>query len=112
MSINRLPLFAALNYLEIVRGSSIVELSVLLLLGCVSVFSWALIALKMAQLSRARRQSLTFLDTFWKASQLEAIYQTAQSLAVSPLSRVFCAGYEELSRAVRPRGIGRSGRWL
>lgn len=103
MSINQFPLFAALNYLEIVRSSSIVELSVLLLLGCISVFSWTLIAFKMAQLSRARRQSLTFLDTFWKASQLEAIYQTAQSLAVSPLSRVFCAGYEELSRVAQTK---------
>src|SRR5258708_7772612 len=102
MSINCLPLFAALNYLEIVRGSSIVELSVLLLLGCVSVFSWALIALKMAQLSRARRQSLTFLDTFWKASQLETIDQNAQSLTDSPPSRVFHARCEANPRFPQP----------
>jgi len=103
MSITRFSVLAALNYLDIVRSSSIVELSVLVLLGCVSVFSWALIALKSAQLSRARRQSLTFLDTFWKASRLEAIYQSAQSLAVSPLSKVFCAGYEELSRLAQTK---------
>ena len=103
MSINCLPILAALNYLEIIRNSSLVEISVLVLLGCVSVFSWALIALKMAQLSRARRQSLTFLDTFWKASRLEAIYQNAKSLRVSPLSRVFCAGYEELSRVAQTK---------
>jgi biopolymer transport protein TolQ len=103
MSINCPPILAALNYLEIIRNSSLVEISVLVLLGCVSVFSWALIALKMAQLSRARRQSLTFLDTFWKASRLEAIYQSAKSLRVSPLSRVFCAGYEELSRVAQTK---------
>jgi biopolymer transport protein TolQ len=71
---------------------------VLLLLMGVSVASWALIVLKATQLSRARAQSLTFLDTFWKASRLEAIYQTAQGLEGSPLSKVFCAGYEELQK--------------
>ena len=63
----------------------------LLLLMAVSVASWALIAMKCTQLSRARAQSVTFLDTFWKASRLEAIYQSAQKLEGSPLSKVFCA---------------------
>jgi biopolymer transport protein TolQ len=47
---------------------------------CVSVASWAIIALKHTQLSRARAQSLAFLDTFWKGTRLDAIYQTAQGL--------------------------------
>ena len=94
----------ALNYLDIVKTSSVVELSVLVLLACASAFSWALIAVKLRQLSRARQQSLAFLDTFWKASRLDSIYQKAQSLTSSPLSRVFCAGYEELSRLAQSKG--------
>src|SRR5215813_3677672 len=97
-----LPL-GALNYVEIIRTGSLVELSVLALLACASAVSWALIAVKLRQLSRARQQSLRFLDTFWKASRLEAIYQTAQSLHSSPLSKVFCAGYEELSRLAQSK---------
>ncbi|WP_223636730.1 MotA/TolQ/ExbB proton channel family protein [Corallococcus sp. EGB] len=97
--IPHLPLaFGAMNYVEIIRDASFIELAVLLLLMAVSVASWALIAMKATQLSRARAQSLTFLDTFWKASRLEAIYQSAQKLEGSPLSKVFCAGYEELSK--------------
>ncbi|RKH52180.1 MotA/TolQ/ExbB proton channel family protein [Corallococcus llansteffanensis] len=97
--IPHLPLaFGAMNYVEIIRDASFIELAVLLLLMTVSVASWALIAMKFTQLSRARSQSLTFLDTFWKASRLEAIYQSAQKLDGSPLSKVFCAGYEELSK--------------
>ncbi|MBZ4331314.1 MotA/TolQ/ExbB proton channel family protein [Corallococcus interemptor] len=97
--IPHLPLaFGAMNYVEIIRDASFIELAVLLLLMGVSVASWALIAMKATQLSRARAQSLTFLDTFWKASRLEAIYQSAQKLEGSPLSKVFCAGYEELSK--------------
>jgi biopolymer transport protein TolQ len=97
------PLLAALNYVEIIRSGSMVELSVLVLLACVSAVSWALIVLKLRQLSRAQHQSVTFLDTFWKASRLEAIYQTAQRLHSSPLSKVFCAGYEELSRLAQSK---------
>jgi len=97
-----LPL-GALNYLEIIRTGSLVELSVLALLACASAFSWALIAVKLRQLSRARQQSLAFLDTFWKASRLDSIYQKAQTLTSSPLSKVFCAGYEELSRLAQSK---------
>jgi biopolymer transport protein TolQ len=104
---SHLPLtLGALNYLQILRDASFIELAVLLLLMGVSVASWALIAMKAAQLSRARAQSLTFLDTFWKATRLEAIYQTARGLEGSPLSKVFCAGYEELSKLAQANGSG------
>jgi biopolymer transport protein TolQ len=101
---SHLPLaLGALNYLEIIRSASLVELAVLTLLAAVSVSSWALIVMKHTQLSRARSQSLTFLDTFWKATRLELIYQSAQKLEGSPLSKVFCAGYEELSKLAQTK---------
>ncbi|MFN0061961.1 MAG: MotA/TolQ/ExbB proton channel family protein [Myxococcaceae bacterium] len=95
--------FAAIHYWEVIRQGSPVELLVLLLLAGVSVFSWALIALKSRQLSRAKTQSLAFLDAFWKGTRLEAIHQTAQGLPSSPLSRVFSAGYEELTKLAQHR---------
>ncbi len=91
----------ALNYWQILRDASFIELAVLLLLMGVSVASWALIVMKATQLSRARAQSLTFLDTFWKASRLETIQQAAQGLDGSPLAKVFCAGYDELDKLVK-----------
>ena len=97
------PLLASLNYLDIIRDASVLELAVLVLLLGVSVVSWAIIALKSRQLSAARAQSLTFLDTFWKATRLDAIYQSAQSLDGSPLSKVFCAGYDELTRLAQAK---------
>ncbi|MDY7228487.1 MotA/TolQ/ExbB proton channel family protein [Hyalangium rubrum] len=101
---SHLPLaLGAMNYLEIIRDASLIELAVLVLLMGVSVSSWALIVMKQRQLSKARAQSLTFLDTFWKATRLEGIYQTAQSLDGSPLSKVFCAGYEELSKLAQTK---------
>ena len=103
MNLSEHCLLAALNYFEVIRSGSPVELGVLILLACVSVVSWALIALKLGQMGRARRHSVKFLDTFWKASRLETIYQTAHSSSVSPLSKVFCAGYEELSRLAQSK---------
>lgn len=89
---------ASINYLDVIQQGSGVELAVLILLVGVSAFSWALIALKQRQLSRARAQSVSFLDVFWKGSRLDAIYGSAKGLEGSPLSKVFCAGYEELTK--------------
>ena len=106
----RLPLaLGAMNYIQILRDASLLELLVLGLLMCVSVASWAIITLKHTQLSRARSQSLAFLDAFWKGTRLDAIYQTAQGLEGSPLSKVFCAGYEELSKLAQSNKEGAEG---
>lgn len=91
-------LLASLNYIDIVQSASIFELAILALLITISIVSWALIGLKGLQLRRAKAQSLSFLDVFWKASRLDSIYAEATKLEASPLSRVFRAGYEELSR--------------
>jgi biopolymer transport protein TolQ len=87
-----------MNYVDVLKSASGVELMVLIVLALASAYSWALIAMKALQLRKARAESVTFLDTFWKASRLDAIYQSAQQLEGSPLSRVFRAGYEELSK--------------
>jgi biopolymer transport protein TolQ len=95
---------AAINYLDVLKSASAVELLVLVLLAVASAYSWALISMKLLQLRRARAESVTFLDTFWKASRLDAIYQTSKQLEASPISRVFRAGYEELSKLAQHKG--------
>jgi biopolymer transport protein TolQ len=94
---------AAFDVVEVLKEASFVELAVLLLLAGASIVSWALIAMKAVHMRKARTQSVLFLETFWKANRLETIYQTAQGLADSPLSKVFRAGYEELSRLSQAR---------
>ena len=94
---------ASFSAMDIISEASVIELFVLVALLAASVVSWAVIALKARQLSNARRQSVVFLGAFWKASRLEAIYQTSQELDSSPVSKVFRAGYEELSRLSQAR---------
>lgn len=103
MTLSAAPLLGSIDYGKILSEASLLELLVLLLLVGASVASWALIALKSRQLSRARTQSLSFLDTFWKASRLEAIYDNAKTMESSPLSKVFCAGYEEMTRLAQAK---------
>jgi biopolymer transport protein TolQ len=91
-------MLASINYVDALKSASVVELGVLVVLSLASAYSWALIAMKYLQLNRARSESVGFLDTFWKASRLDAIYQSAQKLGSSPLSKVFKAGYEELTK--------------
>lgn len=91
-------LLGSINYVDVLKSASGVELLVLLLLAAASAYSWGLIAMKVLQLRKARGESVSFLDTFWKASRLDAIYTTSQKLDASPLARVFRAGYEELSK--------------
>jgi biopolymer transport protein TolQ len=94
------PLAASdgLNYLEIARNSGPVGLAVLFILLVASAVCWAIIFRKWLQIRRAHEQSIKFLEAFWQSRRLDAIYQAAESLAGSPLSHVFRAGYVELSK--------------
>jgi biopolymer transport protein TolQ len=99
-------MLASINFVDVLKSASAIELFTLLVLAGASAWSWALIAMKAMQLNRARKDSVTFLDTFWKASRLDAIYQASQKLDASPISRVFRAGYEELSKLAQNKSAG------
>src|SRR6185312_3632576 len=93
------PLFAAgLDYWEIISQAGLVEKFVLLLLVAASLASWSIIFRKWLHLRRAESESASFLETFWSSKRLDAIYQSAEKLAQSPVSQVFRAGYIELSK--------------
>lgn len=87
-----------IDYLAIVLGSGLVVMSVLLLLIAASAVSWAIIVKKWLALRKAQDQSIRFLEIFWQSKRLDAIYHYAESLAASPISQVFRAGYVELSK--------------
>ena len=92
------PFAAGLNYLEIVTHSGPIGIFVLALLMVASVTSWAIILIKYLHLRQAQQQSAQFLDAFWQSKRLDAIYQAAEKLSMSPVSQVFRAGYIELSK--------------
>lgn len=71
---------------------------VMLTLLVFSVFSWAIIFTKRLQMNRLELENEKFLDLFWKASSLDAIYAEAKAFQASSIASVFKAGYLELQK--------------
>lgn len=83
---------------DIMLEASGVVLAVMVLLAVVSLVSWYIIAYKFYYLSRARSESIKFLDIFWQSKRLDVIYNSAEEFNRSPIAQVFRAGYMELSK--------------
>lgn len=95
----------SLDFLELVLGSTagIVVLSILLIF---SAASWAIIAMKSAQFSKAERQTSQFLDIFRRSSKFSEVQAVCASLPQSPLVALFQAAYAELNAQLRAGQAG------
>jgi biopolymer transport protein TolQ len=99
------------DLLELLLGSSGVVRGVLFLLVCLSIIGWYVIGYKTLYLNRAQNESFRFLEAFWQAKRLDAVYQEAQLKKRSPIAHMFKAGYVELSKLQNSKGQqqGRGG---
>ncbi|MBN2341841.1 MAG: MotA/TolQ/ExbB proton channel family protein [Deltaproteobacteria bacterium] len=75
----------------IVKG--VIGLLVLFILICVFIVLY-----KYIQIKRAHHQTGRFLNVFWASKRLDEIYQAADQFERSPISKLFKAGYIELSK--------------
>ena len=81
----------------IMEASPIVKAVIFLLV--VFILSGVFIVMyKYIQLLRAHRQTGRFLEVFWASKRLDEIYQAADQFERSPISKLFKAGYIELSK--------------
>jgi biopolymer transport protein TolQ len=74
---------------------------VLVILVLSSLASWTIIIRKVLHLRRAQRESVAFLDTFWRSKRLDSIYAATDQMPLSPVAQVFRAGYVELSKVTQ-----------
>ncbi len=88
---------------RMVLGSGPVVQAVLYVLIGFSIVSWAIIAFKLLQIRRARRESARFIDIFWETKNLTSIHTASADLKQSPVAHVFRAGYQELVRLLRSK---------
>jgi biopolymer transport protein TolQ len=72
--------------------------AVMILLVIFSLLCWIIIIYKGIYIRLAQSESARFLETFWQAQRLDAIYQASEELKRSPVAQVFKAGYAELSK--------------
>jgi biopolymer transport protein TolQ len=86
------------------RNNGPVELGILGVLICFSIYSWTVIFSKLSSLRSARRTNARFLRAFRKSAGMEAVMVASEQFRPSPLVAVFDFGYEELERQVKSRG--------
>lgn len=89
---------ADFGFMSSIMGAGLGEKCVMALLSTISVLSWGIMLHKGQVVRRAVRESEVFLDGFWGAKRLDAIYQRCQELKQSPVGQVFRAGYIELAK--------------
>ncbi len=87
-----------LSILGLISGADIVVKLVLLILLMASVWSWAIIIDKHLLLTRVKRQIENFEKVFWSGQLLDQLYDRLRHKAEHPLSVVFVAAMDELSR--------------
>ena len=87
-----------INVFQQVVESRGVVLAVLILLIGMSLVSWFIIGLKSYAFRRFRRESQSFIETFWRSESLDAVWGASESVPHCPVARVFRAAYAELSR--------------
>lgn len=93
------------SFWELISGGSILANVVLVILLGFSVYSWTIIFAKWASLGAARKSDARFLRAFRKANGIESVMVASEQFRPSPLVSVFDAGYGEVSRQVKAKGI-------
>jgi biopolymer transport protein TolQ len=71
------------------------------LLALLSLLSWAVVIGKLVQLSRADRQSASFMEAFHRSSRFSEVNAQAGKLHASPLVGIFQAGYAEIDSQIK-----------
>jgi len=77
---------------------------VMLILFLFSITTWAIIFLKFRMLRKARDETDDFLELFYESRDIKKIYRSSDSLKLSPVARLFRAGYAEFTRFRKMQG--------
>lgn len=89
--------------LHIILQAGLVVKIVLLILLFFSVFSWAIIIFKHRFLSRAAKETETFLTSFRDIRDSDALFTVAKRFTLSPISNVFRAVYMDSGRQLQDK---------
>ncbi len=94
--------------INLIAQSSVLSQVVLASLLLFSVASWGIIVFKLWQFRRVESQTSAFVEVFRKSRKFSDVQSVCKSLAASPLTGVFQAGYVELNTQLRDSEGARS----
>ena len=79
-----------------VKESGLFAQGILVVLLGFSIISWAIMFVKWLQISRIKRGNRKFLNLFLKhQASLSKVFENVRNINKSPLSKIFCEGYQE-----------------
>ena len=81
----------------LISGATPIGKFTMLILMIFSIISWAVIIFKLTEYSKAKKNSLKFVDYFRKSKNFSDINKFASLHRNNPLSEIFKSGYRELS---------------
>ena len=87
--------------ISLITRSTAVSLSVLFVLGLLSIWSWGIFLHKWWTFRRAATQSAQFLEVFRRSNKFSEVQAVCRSLGDSPLVGLFQTGYAELTAQLR-----------
>lgn len=88
---------------RLLLSASPLGLAVLVLLLGLSVLTWAILFFKWGSFRKYREMTENFLDLFWSGKEIALIYSESKKYSLSPVAKVFQAGYVELQRILEKR---------
>ncbi len=91
---------------QIVSNTSAFGLFILLVLTAMSFVSWVIIFHKWRQFRAVEKDNLRFQQHFQRARQLSESVGQAKANANSPVSRIYLAGYKELTFLLEKKNQG------
>lgn len=97
-----------LGIFQMVSGAGPVVKLVLLTLLFFSITSWTIMILKFRTIRRAHKESMIFVESFWKSKNLSDAYSLSKKLTLSSTGKVFRTAYGELKK-LSSAGIGVAG---
>ncbi len=87
-----------INIIYMIMNAGFMVQFVLFLLLLFSIFSWAIIIIKIRTIGKAFKESEAFTDFFWKSKDFSEAFSKAKQLHYSPAARVFRVAYVELRK--------------
>jgi biopolymer transport protein TolQ len=84
--------------LDLLWQAGFVAKLVLLFLLCASILCWAIIAMKLKSLKKAREQNEKFIGLFWNGKNIDEIVTKSEKYSQSPVASVFKNGVKELRK--------------
>lgn len=98
---------ADMSLITLVTGASLPVQVVMGILLLTSLVSWWYIFIKIATLSRAEKEVVTFEEAFWRGGDLNQLYETitADRRKVGGMASIFEAGFKEYVRLKRQGGL-------